>query len=56
MQKQRRNNEMTYDEQTYKEGQKQGKAEVERLDRIRGTDIKKILSRNNKALEWWTSI
>jgi hypothetical protein len=40
---------MTYDEQTYKEGQKQGKAEVERLDRIRGTDIKKILQ-NNKGI------
>ena len=40
----------------YKIGQKKGKAEVERLDRIRGTDIKKILSKNKKALEWWTSI
>ena len=55
-QKQKRNNELVYDEETYRQGQKQGKAEVERLDRIRGTDIKKILSKNKKALEWWTSI
>ena len=45
-----------YDKEIYKQGQKQGKAEVERLDRIRGTDIKKILTKNKKALEWWTSI
>ena len=56
MQKQKRNNELVYDEETYKQGQKKGKAEVERLDRIRGTDIKKILAKNKKALEWWTSI
>ena len=56
MQKQKRNNELVYDESVYKQGQKQGKAEVERLDRIRGTDIKKILAKNKKALEWWTSI
>ena len=56
MQKQKRNNELVYDEETYKQGQKQGKGEVERLDRIRGTDIKKILAKNKKALEWWTSI
>ena len=45
-----------YDEEVYKEGQRNGKAEVERLDKIRGTDIKKILVKNKKALEWWTSI
>jgi len=56
MQKQKRNNELVYDEETYKQGQKQGKAEIERLDKIRGTDIKKILAKNKKALEWWTSI
>ena len=56
MQKQKRNNELVYDKEIYKQGQKQGKAEVERLDRIRGTDIKKILTKNKKALEWWTSI
>ena len=56
MQKQKRNNELVYDEESYKKGQKDGKAEIERLDRIRGTDIKKILAKNKKALEWWTSI
>ena len=56
MQKQKRNNEYVYNEAKYKEGQKRGKAEIERIDRIRGTDIKKILSKNKKALEWWTSI
>jgi hypothetical protein len=56
MQKQKRNNELVYDEELYRKGQKDGKAEIERLDSIRGTDIKKILAKNKKALEWWTSI
>ena len=56
MLKQKRNNEFVYSEQEYKQGQKDGKAEIERLDRIRGTDIKKILSKNKRALEWWTNI
>lgn len=56
MQKQRRNNELVYDEESYQKGQKDGKKEIERLDRIRGTDIKKILAKNEKALEWWKSI
>ena len=56
MLEQKRNNEFVYDEQTYNKGQKEGKAEIERLDRIRGTDIKKILAKNKRALEWWTSI
>jgi hypothetical protein len=56
MQKQKRNNELVYDEELYKTGQKNGKEEIERLDRIRGTDMKKILSKNKRALEWWTSI
>jgi hypothetical protein len=56
MQKQKRNNELVYDEKLYKKGQEQGKSEIERLDRIRGTDIRKILAKNKKALEWWTSI
>jgi hypothetical protein len=53
---QKRNNELVYNEEEYTKGQKNGKAEIERLDRIRGTDIKKILAKNKKALEWWTSI
>ncbi len=56
MQKQKRNNENVYDKEKYTEGQKQGKAEIERLDRIRNTDITKILSKNKRALEWWKSI
>ena len=56
MQLQKRNNELIYSEEEYKIGQKKGKAEVERLDKIRKTDIKKILAKNKKALEWWTSI
>ena len=56
MQLQKRNNELVYNEQEYKKGQKNGKEEIERLDRVRGTDIKKFLAKNKKALEWWTSI
>ena len=53
---QKRNNELVYDEQKYREGQVNGKKELERLDRIRGTDITNILKKNKRALEWWTSI
>ena len=53
---QKRNNELVYDEHKYREGQVNGKKELERLDRIRGTDITNILNKNKKALEWWTSI
>ena len=56
MQKQKRNNELVYSEKEYVEGQKKGKEQIEYLDRIRGTDIKKILGKNKKVLEWWTSI
>jgi len=41
---------------TYKEGLKLGKKHLEYLDKIRGTDIKKILSKNKKVLEWWNDI
>jgi hypothetical protein len=53
---QKRNNELVYDTEEYTKGQKKGKRELERLDRIRGTDITKILANNKRALEWWTSI
>ena len=53
---QKRNNELVYSEEEYTKGQKTGKAEIERLDRIRGTDIQKILAKNKRALEWWKSI
>ena len=35
---------------------KKGKQRVEYLDKIRGTDIKDILKRDNEVLEWWKSI
>ena len=53
---QKRNNELVYDTEEYIKGQKRGKREIERMDRIRGTDITKILANNKRALEWWTSI
>ena len=56
MKKQKRNNDIVYHGDEYANGQKNGKAQIERLDRIRGTDIKNILARNKKALDWWTSI
>jgi|TARA_B110000483_G_scaffold37331_1_gene45948 hypothetical protein len=37
-------------------GKKQGKERQQRIDRIRGHDITKILSRDKRVLEWWTSI
>ena len=40
----------------YKEKLKKGKQRIEHLDKIRGTDIKKILSKNKKVLEWWNDI
>ena len=53
---QKRNNNLVFNEVTYLRGQKTGKERLERLDKIRGTDITKILTKNKKALEWWTSI
>ena len=35
---------------------KKGKERQERIDKIRGQNIKKILSRDTRVLEWWTSI
>lgn len=49
----------TYQEQwpeKYEEGLKKGKKRVEYLDKIRNTDIKKILRRDKEVLEWWTNI
>ena len=54
--KSHKTNEEKYDTETYIKGQKKGKAECERIDRIRGTDIKKILGKNKKVLEWWNNI
>lgn len=46
----------TYSKNEYLEGLQKGKQTVERLDRIRNTDIKKILSKDKELLEWWTNI
>ena len=56
MKQQKRNNDIVYSADEYRQGQINGKKEIERLDSIRGTDITKILSKNKKALEWWTNI
>ena len=49
-------NEEKYDKETYVQGLKDGKAECERIDKIRGNDIKTILAKNPKVLEWWNDI
>ena len=56
MQKQNRSTENIYDQEEYISGQKKGKAHIEYLDKIRGTDIKTILAKNKKVLEWWNDI
>ena len=35
---------------------KKGKERQERIDKIRGQDITKILAKDERILEWWTSI
>ena len=35
---------------------KSGKQRQERIDRIRGQDITKLLAKDERMLEWWTSI
>jgi len=35
---------------------KKGKQRQEKIDNIRRQDIKKILSRDERVLDWWTSI
>ena len=35
---------------------KKGKQRQESIDKIRRQDIKKILSRDERVLNWWTSI
>ena len=56
MQKQNRSTKNVYDREEYISGQKKGKAHIEYLDRIRGTDVRTILSKNKKVLEWWNDI
>jgi len=54
--KQKPTYEETYGHDKYKEGLKAGKKRIERLDRVRSTDIKKILAKDEEILEWWKSI
>jgi len=49
-------NDERYDRETCEKGWRHGKNECERLDSIRGTDIKKILAKEPEILEWWKSI
>jgi len=49
-------NDERYDKETCEKGWRDGKAECERVDGIRGTDIKKILAKDPEVFEWWTSI
>ena len=37
-------------------GKKKGKERQQKIDNIRGQDITKILSKDKRILEWWTSI
>ena len=49
----------TYEEmfpEKHQEGLIKGKKWAEELDKIRGTDIKKILIKDKRILEWWTNI
>lgn len=49
-------NDERYSQEVCAKGWKDGKAECERLDRIRGTDISKILALDPEVLAWWKSI
>ena len=41
---------------TWKKGLVEGKERVEYLDKIRGTDMKKILAKDPEVLKWWNNI
>ena len=49
-------NDEKYDKKTCEQGWRDGKFECERIDKLRGNDIKKILAKDPEVLEWWTSI
>jgi hypothetical protein len=49
-------NDEQYDKETCEKGWRDGKSECERVDKLRGHDIKKILAKDPEVLEWWTSI
>ena len=48
--------EETYGHDKYRKRLVTGKETVERLDRVRSTDIKKILAKDKEILEWWNDI
>jgi len=56
MQKQNRDTKSLYNKEEYINGQKKGKEQLQYLDRIRGTNIEKFLSKNDKVLKWWKNI
>jgi len=49
-------NDEKYDKETCEKGWRGGKDQCEKIDKRRGTDIKKILAIDPEVLEWWTSI
>ena len=49
-------NDEKYDSETCQQGWVDGKGQCEKIDKRRGTDIKKILAKNKKVLEWWNDI
>ena len=49
-------NDIRYDKDICLKGWKDGKKECDRLDKIRGTDIKIILAIEPAVLEWWNGI
>tara|TARA_R100000027_G_C2167338_1_gene69639 strand:- start:71 stop:433 length:363 start_codon:yes stop_codon:yes gene_type:complete len=49
-------NDERYDKETCEQGWRNGKSQCEKIDKRRGTDIKKILAIDPEVLEWWTSI
>ena len=49
-------NDEKYDKETCEQGWKKGKAQCERVDKLRGSDIKKILAIDPEVLDWWMNI
>ena len=49
-------NDEQYDKETCEQGWKKGKAQCERVDKLRGSDIKKILAIDPEVLDWWMNI
>ena len=45
-----------YSNDEYRDGLKRGKKRILYLDKVRGTDITKILEKNAEVLKWWNDI